>query len=54
MTFAPVHEEMAEDTALPPKQEEPSSKPVLVHPREIEVKPKPRIVPRQKLEIVRV
>ncbi len=54
MPFAPVHEDIAKETAVFPKQEEQSSKPVVVYPREIEVKPKPRIVPRQKLEIVRV
>ena len=57
--FAPVHEDMLAEEALSPKQEEapapkPQAAPVAAQPREIVMKPIPRIVPRQKLEIVRV
>ncbi len=58
MPFAPVHEDMIEE-AMEPKATEtaapkPKAAPAPARPREIVVKPTPRIVPRQRLEIVRV
>ena len=58
MTFKPVHEEQAEETRRftmadePAPEAEPAPEPV--SPREIDIGPKPRIVPRQRLEIVHV
>ena len=52
--FAPVHEQMATEVFRSLKAAEPAPTPVEAHPREIELGPKPRIVPRQPLEIVRV
>ncbi len=57
MPFAPVHEEKAGEIRIVPKQQASDSMPAEranVHPREIEMRPKPRTVPRQKLEIVHV
>ena len=52
MPFAPVHEPFVEEVGEK-LADEPQAHPDLT-PREIEIKPAPRIVPRQKLEIVRV
>jgi hypothetical protein len=58
MTFSPVHEEQIEETRRFTTTDEPAESPVHepepVSPREIEVGPKPRIVPRKRLEIVHV
>ena len=58
LTFAPVSEEQTEgiEAAKPPMESAQPEKeaPVYTPPREIEVKPTPRIVPRKKLEIIRV
>ena len=58
MTFSPVHEEQIEETRRFTTTDEPAESPVhepeSVSPREIEVGPKPRIVPRKRLEIVHV
>ena len=56
--FAPVHEGQAVEPLRPSKPEEPARKTrqqvSTPHPREIEIKPQPRIVPKTKLEIVHV
>ena len=58
MTFKPVHEEQAEETRRFTMADEPAAEavpvPEPVSPREIDIGPKPRIVPRQRLEIVHV
>ena len=52
LPFAPVHEDQIEDAPEQPAAEPPARPDPT--PREIEMKPAPRIVPRRKLEIVRV
>lgn len=58
ISFAPVHEEQAKEVLKPAKTEAPAPKqepkPASDQPREIETRPAPRIIPRRKLEIVRV
>ena len=58
VTFSPVHEDMVTEAfrltkAKAPAPEAPKAAPS-VHPREIEIGPRPRIVPRQRLEIVHI
>lgn len=54
LPFAPVHEQMATQVFGSTPATEPETAPAEAHPREIELGPRPRIVPRQQLEIVRV
>ena len=60
MPFAPVHEGQAADNVVAEQsveieqQKDTMAETVNLQPRVIETKPKPRIVPRKKLEIIRV
>ena len=58
MPFAPVHEgQILETETEAPLTDQPQSaaaEPAYIPPRVVETKPAPRIVPRKKLEIVRV
>ena len=58
LPFAPVHEDQIEKVLKAEQSNGIDSKPAnfsaSVHPREIEIKAKPRTLPRQKLEIVHV
>ncbi len=58
LPFAPVHENQAAEAPAAKKQEPipapAAQEPPSVTPRVIEVKPAPRIVPRRKMEIIRV
>ena len=56
MPFAPVHEGQTADNEPVEMQrkEDTMAETVNLQPRVIETKPKPRIVPRKKLEIIRV